>query len=208
MSHSGDGRSAEDDEIESVATAQLRRLGLVPIKASQVSGTGDYLDKIIDLIRGCGFGVAVFSAYTPAPTLGNIFFEVGLCAVFGKPVVILKTHEARIPSDFVRTEWVSRKGGQEEQFRLDVRNAFKSVKESASFFASMGDVAMEADRVDYELAFERYAQAILIGGDQTAVGRVAEIRDALGVGSPGNAMEAARSRLLESVSHFLRLLPA
>jgi hypothetical protein len=49
------------------------------ITATDIRGTSDYLTKIIDLIRGCGFGFAIFSDLTPARTMGNIFFEAPNC---------------------------------------------------------------------------------------------------------------------------------
>lgn len=197
----------EDEALAGVAAEELRRFGFIPLKAADVAGTGDYLEKIINLIRGCGFGVAVFSPYTPAPTLGNIFFEIGMCHVFGKPVLTLKTEEAKTPSDFVRTEWVSLRRGGEDRFRRDVRNALQAVEDAAGFFKRMADVALEAEQVDYELAFERYKQAVLIGGDEEAVRRIGHVQQALRADERGGQMEVSRLRLLEAVSQFLRLLP-
>lgn len=208
MAHSGDALAPDHVSLLSVAVAESSRAGFVPLKATEVPGTGDYLEKIIGLVRGCGFGVAVFSPYTPPPTLGNIFFEVGLCTVFGKPVVILKTEETKIPSDFVRTEWVSLGKGGEDQFRKNVRRSLNSVRESAEYFRRLGDVALAAERVDYELAFERYKQAILIRHDAGAVVRTEEIRTALEAGSQEHVMDVSRTKLLSSVREFLSLLPA
>lgn len=207
MAHSAEQIADEDEGLAAVAIEELERSGFEPIKATDIPGTGDYLEKIINLIRGCGFGVAVFSPYTPAPTLGNIFFEVGMCHVFGRPVLMLKTDEAKTPSDFVRTEWVSLKRGKEDRFRQDVRSALQKIAESADFFQSLGDVAMEAEDVDYELAFERYKQAVLIGGNQQALARIEEIYDLLERKPAEDPLRMTRLKLRRSVGHFVKLVP-
>lgn len=207
MAHSAEQIADEDEELARGAVEELTRSAFVPIKATDVSGTGDYLEKIINLIRGCGFGVAVFSPYTPAPTLGNIFFEIGMCHVFGKPVLMLKTDEAKTPSDFVRTEWVSLKRGKEERFRQDVRSALQRIEESSDFFQSMGDVAMEAEDVDHELAFERYKQAVLIGGNRQALAQIEEIYDLLDRKPADDPLRMMRLKLRRAIGHFIKLTP-
>ncbi len=173
MVHSAEHVADVEEKLHAVVREELKRKKFTPFKAADVGGTSDYLEKIIGLIRGCGFGVAIFSEYTPAPTMANIFFEVGMCHVFGKPVLLAKTEEAKIPSDFVRTEWVSLRKDKEERFRSDLGKALESIKEAGAFYKDMGDVALEADEVDYEVAFERLKQAVLIGGDETALTQIA-----------------------------------
>ena len=129
---------------------------MVAIRATDVGGTGDYLEKIIGLIRGCGIGVAVFSEATPPATLANIFFEVGLCLMFGRPVILAKTAEAKTPSDFVRTEWVARYE-DEGQFRTNLLATLDTLRgEVVCYYRSIAEVAIDADEIDYELAFERF----------------------------------------------------
>jgi hypothetical protein len=57
----------------------------IPLTAGEVRRTCDFLHKIVDLIRGTGFSVAIFSDRTPARTLANIFFEIGLALASGNP---------------------------------------------------------------------------------------------------------------------------
>ena len=159
MIHSAEQVAEEDIRLERIVGEELRRKDFKSVRATDVGGTGDYLEKIIQLIRGCGFGVAIFSEYTPAPTLANIFFEVGLCHVFGKPVLLAKTDTVSTPSDFVRTEWVSLRVGKEGRFRQDVRRSLNSIEDAGRFFVKTGEVALKAN--DYELAFERYRQGYM-----------------------------------------------
>lgn len=203
MLHSGAGRSRLDQDLEQHVDEALRSLGLTGLRATDVPGTGDYLDKILNLIRGCGIGVAIFSEATPAPTLANIFFEVGLCLTFGRPVVFAKTEEARAPSDFVRSEWVAMQQDG-AAFRDSLRSAFQAIVESVAYYRQIAEVAMDADEVDYELAFERYAQAVLIGRNPEDVVQIRAIYEALRGARGDDRMNMSRRRLMTSVGHFLR----
>ena len=204
MLHSGAGRSSLDRALENHVDDALRANALTGLRATDVPGTGDYLDKILNLIRGCGLEVAIFSEATPAPTLANIFFEVGLCLTFGRPVVFAKTEEARAPSDFVRSEWVAMQQDG-DAFRDSLRGSFQTIVESAAYYRQIAEVAMDADEIDYELAFERYAQAVLIGQDRADVVRIRAIYEALrGTRGEDARMNISRRLLMTSVGHFLR----
>lgn len=216
MVHSGEAVAPEDLNLLRLAEEELGRARFTPIKAVDVGGTMDYLAKILGLIRGCGFGVAVFSERTPAPTLANIFFEVGLCHVFGKPVVLVKTEEARPPSDFVRTEWVSLRSSNgkkalrdkgEAEFRGGLERALDYVGEAAAYYRDLGEYAMDPESVDYEVAFERFKQAVLIGGDREALEQIRKIHAALAGGSQTDPTRAMRQRLRKEVGQFLKLVP-
>lgn len=207
MLHGSATRAREDRDLERMVCEALGERSFTPIRATDVGGTGDYLEKIIGLIRGSGFGVAIFSEKTPAPTLANIFFEVGICLVFGKPVVLAKTADAPVPSDFTRSEWVAR-DGDDDQFRESLLKSLTRIGELAEFFRKRGDVALEADPPDYEGAFERYRQAVLIGDDSESRNRIDEIHAALRRRSPSADLGAARARLQQSVSEFRAHVPA
>jgi hypothetical protein len=69
----------EGRQMEALVREQLAAHRVRVLTAAEVRRTADYLRKIVDLIRGCGTGIAIFSDSTPARTLGNIFFEVGVC---------------------------------------------------------------------------------------------------------------------------------
>src|SRR5436309_15105632 len=95
MLHSSRKVSPIEAEIDRIVCDCFTRLDHPVIKATRSVGTKDFLEKIIQIIRGCGFGVAIFSENTPAPTLANIFFEIGLCNILGKPVILVKTARAK-----------------------------------------------------------------------------------------------------------------
>ncbi|WP_420454036.1 hypothetical protein [Rubrivirga sp.] len=205
MLHSAERRSRLDRELESSTASVLQESGVTAIRATDIGGTGDYLEKIIGLIRGCGLGVAVFTEATPPPTLANIFFEVGLCPMFGRPVVLAKTAEAITPSDFVRTEWVARYEN-EGQFRANLLATLDTLlTESVRYYRSIAEVAIEADEVDYEIAFERFVQAYLLGGEKEDLDDIRRIYDALRSPSEDPRLHTVRRRLRATVGHFVKL---
>ena len=208
MLHSGKGVSRLEENIDAIVCSSLAALKYDVKKASRQTGTKDYLEKIVQLIRGCGFGIAIFSEYTPASTLANIFFEIGLCYVLGKTVIIVKTAEAKAPSDFVRTEWIALQNGDTRKLRQDVRKAVATINDAASYYESLGDLAMDAEEVDVELAFERYRQAILIGNRLTARRKIKTLLQKLGKEKDtAPLLRASRTRLRKSIQEFDTLLP-
>ena len=209
MLHSGRGVSKLEQDMDAVVCKCLSRLKYDVKKASRQSGTKDYLEKIVQLIRGCGFGIAIFSEFTPASTLANIFFEVGLCYVLGKTVIIVKSADAKPPSDFVRTEWIALQNGDMRKLQKDVEKAVSTIKEAAAYYESLGDIAMQADEVDVELAFERFRQAILIANRRTARAKIKDLLKKIGTETEtGPLLRASRTRLRKSIQEFDQLLPA
>ncbi|HYJ88107.1 MAG TPA: hypothetical protein VEW46_18715 [Pyrinomonadaceae bacterium] len=207
MLHSGTNVSASEAKIDAVVCRCLSKLKHPIRKASRQRGTKDYLDKIIQLIRGCGLGVAIFSELTPAATLANIFFEIGLCGLLGKPVILIKTADAKPPSDFVRTEWISFQEPNTNKLSRDVRSHVDQIRELADYYENLGDLAMAAEDVDLELAFERYRQATLIIGKKAVRNKIRKILIKLGDSGKLSSLQASRTRLRKSIQEFDKLLP-
>ncbi|HTT80563.1 MAG TPA: hypothetical protein VMF86_12870 [Stellaceae bacterium] len=208
MLHSGDAVSAIEQEMATAVRASLTDLRFIPIAATDIPATGDFLSKIVDLIRGCGFGVAIYSDQTPSRTLGNIFFEIGISHLLGKPVQLLVAGRNPTPSDFVRTEWLPYDQADRNASIAKLRDSLKAIEQQAEQFFKLGEVMMEADVIDYELAFERFKQAVLISGHEEARQRIALLAGQLGSSSATqSSMANHRQRLRGTIGHFLRLLP-
>lgn len=208
MLHSGKNVSEAELKIDAVLGKCLARLKHPIQKAARHSGTKDYLEKIIQIIRGCGFGVAIFSELTPAATLANIFFEIGLCSVFGKPVILIKTAEAKPPSDFVRTEWITYQPDNAARLRKDLEESIKSVVELAEYYEALGDLAMEAEHIDVELAFERYKQAILIADKPEVRRKIKKLWSGMSKEYDSSfQLGASKTRFRTSILEFVKLLP-
>jgi hypothetical protein len=202
------------DEREKFMAAEtkavLRKAGFSAVTASDVTGTGDFLIKIVDLIRSCGFAVAIFSDKTPAKTLANIFFEVGIATVLGKPIQLLLTGDNPAPSDFVRSEWISYTPGKEKEFRATLAKGLERIGAMAEYYTKLGQVALDAQNADLELAFERFKQAILIGdhaGARKNMKAVVERLEGHQQAEGNDDMASHRERLHRTATQFLKLLP-
>ena len=207
MLQQGKGISQLEAEMDRVVESVLIQRTFRPIRATSERGQKDYLVKIIQLIRGCGFGTAVFSEYTPASTLANIFFEMALCNLLGKPVIIVKSEEAKSPSDFVRTEWVTYAGNKKKQLRLDYSDSVSSVLNLAKYYETLGDLVIDAEDIDLELAFERYRQSFLINGLARVRRKIHDLRDRVRDKNDAAAkMGPARSRIRIAISEFSTFL--
>jgi len=207
MLHAGEAVAAVEREMVDTVRRVLSELGFTPIAATEVPGTGDFLGKIVDLIRGCGFGVAVYSDQTPPKTLGNIFFEIGLMHLLGKPVQLLIAGTDPTPSDFVRTEWLRFDPNDKDKSAAALRTSFEKIEELAEFYFKQGEVGLDADVIDYELTLERFKQAVLIANHLGARRRISEIVDRLRRSTADASMTAHRQRLRETSSQFLKFLP-
>jgi len=208
MIHSAASITPVELEIERQTRFALRQNGFRTVKAAGTFGTKDYLDKILQLIRGCGFGIAVFSEFTPPRTLANIFFEIGICYVLGKDVILIKTPNAAIPSDFVRNEWVEFKPAPTRSFVRSMSAACRAVRRSAAFYSKLGQLALAEDAHDLELAFERFKQAALIVNDPHVRAQIRQVSAQLAVLSR-ESVEARNhfKRLKGEVDRFLKLYP-
>lgn len=207
MLHLGENRSQIEAEMDSITSVELRRSKLTPLRATSRPGQKDYLEKIIALIRGCGFGVAIFSKVTPASTLANIFFEVALCNLFGKPVILVKSKNAKAPSDFVRTEWITYVDGQSSGLKKDFAKSVQSVLQLATFYDKLGDLALEAPESDLELAFERFKQAYLVDGKVQTKRKIQKLlRKMQFAEDASTGLTATRARIQQSIAEFCKFL--
>lgn len=206
MLQDNNGTPKVDKEMDELVCDTLVNAGYTPHKATTKRGTKDFLEKIVQMIRGCGFGVAIFSQYTDSSSLANIFFEVGLSNMFGKPVVIVKNDGAKPPSDFIRTEWVNFVNDK-KKFGIDFKKSIESIEGLAGYFEKLGDLAFEAEGTDFELAFERYKQSVLITGSDSVKKKIESIL--LEMDTPKQdkiGLEASRKRLRKSVVEFSKFI--
>ncbi len=192
--------------MQAIAKEELKKAGFESRAASDLRRSGDFLSKIIRMIRGCGVGVAIFSDATPPRTLANIFFEVGYCLALGKPTYLLLAGKNAAPSDFVRSEWIEYRDREEDQFRRAVEEAFAEIDEYAKYVETLAFAAEDAEEMDPELAFERFRRAYLVSKSKSAQDGIKRVQTKLRVarkdGEIGLLMRSARRRLLDEVTHF------
>ena len=85
----------------------FKAAGFTVIDANSVTTGRDFLHKIWEIIVSVPVGVAIIHDDVQPTTLANIFYEVGLMQALGKETLVVKAPRARVPSDFVRTEYAT-----------------------------------------------------------------------------------------------------
>lgn len=98
--------------------------------ASKVTGR-DFLMKIWKMIASTPLSVGICHEDISTETQGNIFYELGVAQAMGKETLLIKSKGARVPSDFVRTEYI------------EFNDAF-----SENFSAYLADLSEQADHYE------------------------------------------------------------
>lgn len=134
----------------------LRNRGIETIDAGSYVTGRDFSDKIWGMILAVPLGVAIITADMKARTLESIFHEVGLMEAIGKETLVIKTQVAEVPSDFVRTEYVTYGKG----FSNSIDRFLDKVFEQAEHYATMAAETKGLIAIDY------LRRAYLITGNQ------------------------------------------
>ena len=185
----------------------------VQIKDADASTGGkDFLERILGLIRSTGFTIAIFSHKTRGTAMANIALELGLAAMCGKPLIIVKSQQAKAPSDFTRTDWIVYDPAQEDRFRVKLEQALDSIGSLVEYESTLLDVALGTRSPDCAIAFERANKGFLLSGEQRFIDSARAILEVLKGVNEGNAI-ADLERLRSELNTFIRqaeasLLPA
>lgn len=181
--------AAIDVEMTALVKTAFRRYGIKSIDAGDTAGQNDVLERILGLIRSTAFTVAIFSHETRAESLANIMLELGFAAMCGKPLMVVKSSEAKAPSDLTRTDWIVYDPGQPEAFRKKVHQATNEILELIGFESLQLEVALNAPIIDCATAMEKVNKAFLLSGERrfietarTIFGRLDEIGSVEGIG--------------------------
>jgi len=128
------------------------------IDANRVTTGKDFLLKIWRLIVSVPVGIAIIYKSMPKTTMSNVFYEVGLMQALGKETLIVKEPRTEVPSDFVRTEYIS----FDKSFDLKLKAFLDGLQERADYF---GIVAEQLERNPL-LSIDYYRRAYLLTGDE------------------------------------------
>jgi len=209
MIHDNDRVSAVEARMQAIVREELESANFQAKAASDVRRAGDFLAKIIRMIRGCGFGMAIFSDVTPSRTLANIFFEVGYCLALGKPTFLVLAGDNAAPSDFVRSEWINYRPEDEPNFRRSVQDALTEMGEYGNFLEKLALSAEDAEEVNPELAYERFKRAYLVSGRPESLDGIRRIHNRVRLAradvETGVLMRSYRRKLSDEISHFVKI---
>lgn len=141
------------DELSEV----LKINNIKEIDANSLVTGRDFLSKIWKQILGVPIGIAIVSSEMPLSTIANIFYEIGVMNALGKDTIIVKSTDFKIPSDFVRTEYIN----YDKKFRANIGNFVANILELAEHYDTM------AENLDNNpgLSIDYWRRAFLISGD-------------------------------------------
>lgn len=195
-----------DRDMMEVVSATLNSQNINSVDAANFRRTGDYLSKILEQIRGVGFCIAIYSEGTRHKTLANIFLEIGMALLLGKPVVLVKTQQAIVPSDLVRSEYIQY-DGDDRKLGLELEQTIKnSVLDTADYLCTLAEIAEDADSPDFELAFQRYSQALLMNGDRELICKLDGIKTSFATLLRNQVADPIRKRILDEMKIQVRNL--
>jgi len=133
----------------------------------------DFLLKIWKLIASAPLSVGILHEDIPESTQANIFYEIGVAQALGKETVIIKSPRSKMPSDFVRSEYIEFDENFKEQFEAFLSSIF----EQADYYELLAD-QLEKNPI---LALDYLRRAYLIKGDKTLINKATRIVDGAGL---------------------------
>ena len=161
-------------EIREHLASILKGHGLTDLDAASVVTGRDFLLKIWKLITAVPLGAAIIDETMSPETLCNIFYEIGLMQALGKETVVIKTVKAKVPSDFVRTEYIK----FDSQFEANIEKYFQTYWELADHYESMADL-IERDPL---LAIDYLRRSYLMTGRAELKDRAKNLLEKAGSG--------------------------
>jgi hypothetical protein len=154
---------------------------------SRVTGR-DFLIKIVRQIASTPLCVGICHEDVPTKTQNNIYYELGIAQALGKETLIVKSPNADVPSDFIRTEYIP--------FDRMFARTFRSYLAQLSDVAEHYEVVAEQLEKNPILSIDYLRRAFLITGDARLRQRAREMRDA------ANLTERARNSVEMLVAAF------
>ena len=194
---------ALDEAMANIVEDVFEHRGIGLKDADDSTGGKDFLERILGLIRGTGFTVAIFSEDTRGTAMANIALELGFASMCGKPLVIVKSKAAPPPSDLTRTDWIEYDAADQPRFRRKLNQALDELEELAGFTEALLDVAMAAPAMDCAIAFERASKAFLLTKEARFLDSAEEIANRL-EWAAGDGRIADLERVRSEISMFVK----
>lgn len=160
-------------EIRDAVTAVCTRHDYSVIDASARVTGRDFLLKIWRQIASAPLAVGVAHEDIPATSQANIYYELGVAQALGKETVIIKSAGAKVPSDFIRTEYIE----FDETFPEKFASYLESVIEQADHYEIVAD-QLERNPI---LAIDYLKRAFLITGDKRLRAKAQAVIDGAGL---------------------------
>lgn len=160
----------------------LRAANFRTVDAASVTTGKDYLLKIWALAVSCPVGIAIVHEGIRPETMANIFYELGWMHAYGRETVVIKIGDIKLPSDLVRTEYIS----MDARFNRSLEDFLTSLNERAEYYQTLSEL-LEANPL---LAIDYLRRAYLLTGDAALRRRARRIFAASGLeGRARNSVE-------------------
>ncbi len=180
----------------------LSRRGFKIVDADTSTGGKDFLERIVGLIRATGFTAAIFSHETRSTAIANIMLELGFALMCGKPLIIVKSEQAKAPSDITRTDWIDYDPDKEKRFISKIEQAADAIDGLIEYEYTLLNVALEARSMDCAIAFERANKGFLLSGEKRFMEAAAVILNRLNGHNEGASISDIE-RLRSEIRTFL-----
>lgn len=146
---------------------ELNKFKIKELDANSYIKGKDFLNKIWRQLIAVPMGIAIITEDMTMPTIANIFYELGVLNSLGKETIVIKTKKIKIPSDFVRTEYIL----FDSLFKKKIKQFLEQVFELADHYELMGE-SLEANPI---LTIDYYKRAYLITGEKKYFEKTKEI---------------------------------
>lgn len=159
-----------DPEVLTIRRSLMRILsasGIKSIDAGTVVTGKDFLLKIWNLLLAVPLGIAIINETMRPDAMCNIFYELGVLQAYGKETLVVKTEGARIPSDFVRTEYIKYDGN----FKAEMEKFLQHFRAQADYYEDLADL-LEKNPL---LSIDYLRRAYLISGNNDLRAKVGNI---------------------------------
>lgn len=160
-------------EIRKEVTAICSQYDYSVIDASARVTGRDFLLKIWRQIASAPLAVGVAHEDIPATSQANIYYELGVAQALGKETVIVKSVGAKVPSDFIRTEYIE----FDEMFAEKFSSYLESIIDQADHYETVAD-QLERNPI---LAIDYLKRAFLITGDEKYRSKAQALKDEAGL---------------------------
>lgn len=151
----------------------LRAGNLTTVDAASVTTGKDYLLKIWALAVSCPVGIAIVHEGIRPETMANVFYELGWMHAYGRETVVIKIGDVKLPSDLVRTEYISMDG----HFNRNFEGFLRSLNERAVYYQTLSGL-LEANPL---LAIDYLRRAYLLTGSRALRQRAKRIFESSGL---------------------------
>jgi hypothetical protein len=145
-------------DIRDEVTAVCAKFDYSVIDASARVTGRDFLLKIWRQIASAPLAVGVAHEDIPASSQANIYYELGVAQALGKETVVIKSPNVKVPSDFIRSEYIE----FDESFSDNFSNYLNATLEQAEHYETVAD---QLDRNPI-LAVDYLRRAYLITGEK------------------------------------------